>query len=285
MNERAGFLADILANPADDNPRLAYADWLRERDDPFDRLHGRFLWAGLTLARFRGKEAVEDGMFFDAIRDQTASAVRVLGVQLKHLLGWSEDDWNWDNEADAPDRITAAKLPPKVAGENRRQRQDRRRHQGPRNAVVWERGCVTGVRLPLVTWATRAEWLFTHCPLERIELLEVPGLVLTLVRDQTTRAGWRMSGELNLPRVPVLGTNAHLPATRHHQFVPSYEGNADGLSRDRAAVNLWDWTAIALTYLSQAAGPRWTGPAEWTDPLEADIYRGPPIKLEPGEYM
>jgi hypothetical protein len=47
----------------------------------------------------------------------------------------------------------------------------------------------------------------------------------------------------------------------------------------------WDWTAIALTYLSQAAGPRWTGPAEWTDPLEADIYRGPPIKLEPGEYM
>src|SRR5262249_38667449 len=28
------FLADILAHPDDDTPRLVYADWLMERDDP-----------------------------------------------------------------------------------------------------------------------------------------------------------------------------------------------------------------------------------------------------------
>jgi|GEM_PF-6511310 len=34
MDEEAGFVAAILANPADDMPGLAFADWLDERGDP-----------------------------------------------------------------------------------------------------------------------------------------------------------------------------------------------------------------------------------------------------------
>ena len=34
MNEEAAFLNAIFANPDDDAPRLIYADWLEERDDP-----------------------------------------------------------------------------------------------------------------------------------------------------------------------------------------------------------------------------------------------------------
>ena len=34
MNEEAGFIAALLANPDDRTALLVYADWLQERDDP-----------------------------------------------------------------------------------------------------------------------------------------------------------------------------------------------------------------------------------------------------------
>jgi uncharacterized protein (TIGR02996 family) len=43
----AGFVAAILRDPFDDAPRMAYADWLTERDDP----RGEFVAAQLELAR------------------------------------------------------------------------------------------------------------------------------------------------------------------------------------------------------------------------------------------
>jgi len=30
----AGFVAELVASPGDDGPRLVYADWLADRDDP-----------------------------------------------------------------------------------------------------------------------------------------------------------------------------------------------------------------------------------------------------------
>jgi uncharacterized protein (TIGR02996 family) len=50
--EEAAFLNAIRANPADDLPRLAYADWLEERGDPRGRAlrlacHFRQAWAEL----------------------------------------------------------------------------------------------------------------------------------------------------------------------------------------------------------------------------------------------
>jgi uncharacterized protein (TIGR02996 family) len=46
----AGFLAAVLADPADDVPRMAYADWLTERGDP----RGEFVAVQLELARGAG---------------------------------------------------------------------------------------------------------------------------------------------------------------------------------------------------------------------------------------
>jgi len=34
MNDEAGFLAAIIANPDENTPRLVYADWLDEHDQP-----------------------------------------------------------------------------------------------------------------------------------------------------------------------------------------------------------------------------------------------------------
>ena len=277
MNDRAGLLSAILADPADDVARLSYADWLRERPHLFDQGHGRFIAAGLTLDRVREPEEPNEGVFFEALREQDETAPGVLAVQLRHLLGWQVGSWGWENETAAPGRVTATLTADAVAGETRHQRALRRRRPEPRPAVTWERGCVAAARLPLRTWATRGEWVFAHCPIERVELTEVPGLVLTVVRDPVGARGWRMRGELNLARrVGPPPANVELvPAARYQRFVPSYEGNPDGLTRDRAAVNLWDWTDVLLTRLAEDAGDRWPGPPDWPDPFPADVYRGP----------
>jgi uncharacterized protein (TIGR02996 family) len=47
MTHDEAFLQDILAHPEDDTPRLIYADWLEEQDDP----RGRYLRGEVELAR------------------------------------------------------------------------------------------------------------------------------------------------------------------------------------------------------------------------------------------
>src|SRR5262249_20802400 len=46
------FLRAILENPDDDTPRLVYADWLEERDDP----RGEFIRVQCRLARMSGED-------------------------------------------------------------------------------------------------------------------------------------------------------------------------------------------------------------------------------------
>jgi uncharacterized protein (TIGR02996 family) len=45
------FLADIRENPADDGPRLIFADWLEERDGPGDAERAEFIRLQVELAR------------------------------------------------------------------------------------------------------------------------------------------------------------------------------------------------------------------------------------------
>jgi uncharacterized protein (TIGR02996 family) len=47
MSHEEAFLRDILANPDDDTPRLVFADWLEERENP----HGDFIRTELQLDR------------------------------------------------------------------------------------------------------------------------------------------------------------------------------------------------------------------------------------------
>jgi uncharacterized protein (TIGR02996 family) len=266
VSDRAGFLEAILSDPGDDTARAAYADWLREQPHPFDRAHGRFLAAGLALDRVRAPEEPNEGVFFEAIREQTGAAPAVLAVQLRHLLGWGEGEWTWDNDAGAPGRVVATLTPEVVPCETRLQRRARRRRLRNRSAVVWERGCVAEVCLPVEVWATRGEWVFRHCPLERVRLTEVPGLVLTFARG---RPGWRMSGELTLPKVAGA---AILPEVR---LLESHPPECEGLPRERAAANLWAWTDALLTRLADGAGDRWAGPPDWPKPLPEDVFDGP----------
>ncbi|MDY3561837.1 TIGR02996 domain-containing protein [Gemmata sp. JC673] len=194
--DRAAFLAAILDHPADDTHRLVYADALRESPRPFDREHGRFLWAGVTLAGYRGSEPATDGTFFDAVREQTESAPPVLAAQVKRLRGWDWPECAWDNDAAAPDRVTVTRVPEPVPGESPRERQTRRRRRTLGPAVIWERGCVTAVRLALREWITEGGAYLARCPIERAELTDTPGLVVRLRGDATD---WRVELSLRLP--------------------------------------------------------------------------------------
>jgi uncharacterized protein (TIGR02996 family) len=51
MDLEAAFLADVAANPDDDAPRMAYADWLMEQADPARAARGEFIAAQLSLGR------------------------------------------------------------------------------------------------------------------------------------------------------------------------------------------------------------------------------------------
>lgn len=51
MTHAEAFLADIIAHPGEDAPRLIYADWLDDRDAPGDRGRAEFIRAQVELAR------------------------------------------------------------------------------------------------------------------------------------------------------------------------------------------------------------------------------------------
>ena len=278
MSDRAGFLTAILAEPTDDTARLVYADWLREQPGAFDQRHGRFMWAGLTLARFRGQEVVEDGMFFDAIRDQNDTAPDVLAAQLRRLLGWDRltTEWAWDNDTDAPDRIHVVALPPKTEGESRAARQERRRNPVPPPTVTYERGCLAALRVTAAQWQASAPEILRSCPLERVELLEVPGLTLRIVNWD----GWRIQGEFRPPHLrrrqnrdgtTVLAVDVVACHPQHPQ---------DVLTREQFVARVVDATWAVLTRLHFLAGFSWTGPLP--DTL---IGPGPYVGVDPSAEL
>jgi len=201
MSARDGFLAAILADPGDDLPRQAYADWLRETDAPHDEAHGRFLAAGLALHRAPAPEDGNEGPFYDALAAQDDTAPAVIGAQAAALLGWGDRTWAWDNDAAAPGRVTARR-PPEVGLGPTTARAPRlaRRNPPPGEALVYERGCVAGARLFLRTWRKRGRGLLERCPLERLEVLDVPGLWVAFDRPGPDR--WRAVGRLVVPRRP-----------------------------------------------------------------------------------
>ncbi len=194
-DERAAFQSAILDQPDADDVRLVYADHLRESADEFDQLLGRFIWSGVTLSQFRGSEPAQDGMFFDAIKEQATAGPRVLATQLRSLFGWGPDEFAWDNANVAPDRISACLIPDRVEGESVTQRRARRRRPDQAPFVVWERGCVTRVRLTFEKWCDLGRHLLRHCPITGVEILNVPGLTFKILGPEK---GWQLSATLRL---------------------------------------------------------------------------------------
>ncbi len=260
MSDRAALHHAILHNPAEDTHRMGYADLLRESDDPFDRLHGRFLWAGLALSGIKSRPEPEgDGVFVSACNELAETALQVLSVQLAHLMMWVAGQWAWSNTFDT---VTASGLP-KVGGESTRLRNLPRRGR-VRESVVWERGMVHTLRLTRAQWRAGAEGFLRQCPIECVEILDVPGLTLSVIGPEL---GWWLEARLTVPAVPAHArfyeqSPPHTtPARPAHTWVVDFP-RGPIQSRDRFAEHVVSSTDSALAILHARAGDRWPGPAE-----------------------
>lgn len=273
--DRAAFLTAILNEPTDDTVRGVYADALRESDDPFDRLHGRFIWSGLALSMYRGMEPVGDGMFMDAIAEQAATARQVINVQARHLLGTGPSEWAWDNYPDAPDRVTARVIPPAIEGEVKRDRQARRRNPVPVPTITWERGCVTAVGLTLAKWLEVAATVLACCPLECVEVIDVPGLTLRVMHEG---GRWRLGGTLALPVMRMQGVNTgeqiSLPVAMLDGVWPTDSRVPSYWTRDDLVAGAGPATQWLVYGLRERAAGRWPTPVAQDDVL-GDLYAHP----------
>lgn len=204
MTERELLLQNCLDDPASDDPRGVYADFLREADDPL----GRFLWAGVTLARYRGTEPVADGTFFDAQKERSETTAYVVPLQLDQLLGWKWRDLIRDADDKVCDRTHVSHLI-HAPGAVRDRMRNGWAKIGALPAAVYERGMLTALRLPLARVREVVGAALACCPLERVEVLDVPGLSLR-IGPQREPDRWSLNATLSVPRARE-GFYRHFP--------------------------------------------------------------------------
>jgi len=118
MDTEAAFLEDIAAAPLDDVPRLIYADWLQDQDDPVRAARGEFIRAQIEADRLQAAGTDLDTwaeLAARAGRLQTEYQARWLGKVCSPRIRWVfkrgflaalGDEGLWD-EGDATYRYLA----------------------------------------------------------------------------------------------------------------------------------------------------------------------------------
>ncbi|VTU00895.1 unnamed protein product [Gemmataceae bacterium] len=184
MTDPAALWAACLADPTDDTARLVLADLLRESDDPDQQARGRFLWAGVTAARWsRDNDVIDDPLYYTAQRELAAVATAGYPAHWLGLLGVGPDpltrtDWVWDA---THDRVTVR----------------------IRDTLgTYARGTLTEFTVTLDQWLALARPALAAWPVERVAVADAPGLTIAVER---LAEGWRLEARLRLGgrRVPL----------------------------------------------------------------------------------
>lgn len=140
MDDGALLLRAILENPAEDTPRLAYADWLKERGEPRGHQRGDYVRYALSY----DWHAAEDGNPYGADAGEE--------YPLKF------DVWPYQQWPDSVHRLL------KLA---------RRGPPTPGVRFRWRRGFVDRVELPCALFVECAKALFRAHPITRVVLTDV----------------------------------------------------------------------------------------------------------------
>lgn len=147
LAERAGLLADILANPEDDTPRLIYADWLEDGGEP---AKAEFIRVQVEMATFLA--TLDNKHMFNRRWQQLSRCQQALEAEIGHDLG--------------KEVATALNLPfPEDSLFTA--------CEGDKRDVIswkWRRGFVESVKLPLTYWLNRGPALVRLQPLTRVEI-------------------------------------------------------------------------------------------------------------------
>jgi uncharacterized protein (TIGR02996 family) len=156
MTHHEGFLRDIIEHPADDAPRLIYADWLEEHGDP-DR--AEFVRVQCELARSEMKPCTcfpsrWPGQTYVCQRCTLRRREREL-LTASYALDWGPDRALWDAGFDRAIMTyweSGESLPPGYAG------------------TLFRRGFVAEVTLSCKAWLEHGPALVKAAPLQRVAL-------------------------------------------------------------------------------------------------------------------
>jgi uncharacterized protein (TIGR02996 family) len=241
LNERSALLDLILTNPADDTARLVLADLLRESDDASEQARGRFLWAGVTSARFRNDDLIDDPLYYTA--QQEIAAVSSVGYPVRWLieLGIGSKpsggkDWGWDCNHD---RVTV---------------------RLGLSSSLFARGMLSGLSIGLAEWFKLSQRVLIETPLETVAILDIPGLGIEIDQQESK---WRLTARLKIPtqRVPLMGPGLLPTAMAPGPFLIETEGDwrVEELYSTRAALveGVSGMSSSLVEELREAAGNRW----------------------------
>lgn len=266
-------LAACLDQPAADDTRLVLADAMRESGDETLERFGRFLWAGVTLARYRGHEPAEEGWFFDAIRERDDTAKGVCEALAKGL-GWGDWPCGWDTDAEFPDRVTYSLIPQRNGrGPARSRYADHHRRQ-----LVFERGMLHTIRLPYAELLEQAENALHGWPVHRFEPLDVPGVAIQFERifDEDIAAGlphpgWCVVAVLRVKERRVITNGVSYLIGAHTIVTPVFGSQQhEVMDPDRNALVRRVRRAMGL----QVIRLRGMAVNDWPRSCTADIYEG-----------
>src|SRR4051794_18637183 len=105
MTDGEALLRAVLVNPADDAPRLVYADWLEENGTPG---HAAFIRGQIKLAQ--AETHTDPRQHRDAELEEAAlRRGRARYSSLPDSL-WVAGDWGWDRGFVRPARLPAAEF-------------------------------------------------------------------------------------------------------------------------------------------------------------------------------
>lgn len=243
MTDRDALHAAILLRPADDVPRLAFADCVQ--DDGEDDL-AEFVRAGVVASEYRDALVIEAQEYYDALRvinrvceaGGPAQWVADLGVGPSPL---TPGDWGWNNTLD---RVTVRIG--KALG-------------------VFTRGTLAELTLTLGEWYAVAETALSRWPFETFTASDVPGLTLGIRAPTSESAEWRLTGSLKVPRrrVPMGGGSVVVAglAPYPHLVDPAHEFTTDSpfATRDELLASVRRASGWIVQELEDLAGDRWPG--------------------------
>jgi uncharacterized protein (TIGR02996 family) len=240
MSSSNPFLPAILHNPTDDGARQGCADWLQE--DGGSPIWGRFIAASLVLARYRGiRLPIVDPEYPRAVAELDATALPVV-QQMSRAIGLRSAGarWIWDAK---DDEVTGAEVIPKG-----------QRSRGQGRGIILRRGLLSKVHAPLRWCLDLFAKTLARCPLEKVEVLDVPGLVFEVAF--LGEGHWELKTTLSV-RPQVVGRDNSL----------FYTMPADRWSWGRGYKTRDDLVAAAthaipdmIERLEELTGERWPGP-------------------------
>jgi uncharacterized protein (TIGR02996 family) len=190
MTDRETLLAAVLANPAVDTARLVLADFLRESDDPAERALGQFIWAGVTICRFRDEKVSANPLSRAAQKALSATTaagfparwISELGLGPRQLI---RGDWHRQRTRDKVTLRLGS-----VAG-------------------VFMRGMLSELCVPQTNWYTVAPVALATWPLSGGTITDIPGLAFRIGRSVW---GWWLAVEFSYPRRRVSMAAPGVPA-------------------------------------------------------------------------